>query len=176
MMTRTATLTSILTSALFAASMAHAGGTQFQYVPVVDVQPQYQTQRTPIDREICWEEQGYERVRDGGSSATPTIVGAIVGGVIGSQFGSGSGRRAATAAGAALGGSIGRDAARHNRGAPHYYPVTREQCSVQRDWREERVVSGYRVAYRYDGEVYHTHMRHHPGDMLRVRVTVAPAP
>jgi uncharacterized protein YcfJ len=172
MMTRTA----LLASLLLAAGMAHAGGTQYHYAPVVSVEPRYQTQRTPIDREVCWEEHGYERVRSGGSSATSTIVGALIGGAVGNQFGSGSGRRAATAAGAAVGGTIGHEVGRDRRSSTHYYPVTREQCTVQRDWREERVVSGYRVGYRHGGEVYYTHMRHHPGDRIRVRVTVTPAP
>jgi len=168
--------TSFCAALLVAAGMAHAGGVQYQYAPVISVEPRYQTHRTPIDREICWEEHGYERVREGGSSATSTIVGALIGGVVGSQFGSGSGRRAATAAGAAVGGSIGHDVGRSNRSSTHYYPVSRERCSVQRDWREEQMISGYRVAYRHGGEVYYTHMRHHPGDSIRVRVTVTPAP
>ncbi len=169
--------TSLATALLLATGLVHAGGVQYHHAPVVSVEPRYQTQRTPIDREICWEEQGYERVREGGrDSATPAIVGALIGGVVGNQFGSGSGRRAATAAGAAVGGSIGHDIGRSNRGSTHYYPVTRERCSVQRDWREEQVISGYRVGYRHGGEVYYTHMRHHPGDSIRVRVTVSPAP
>ncbi len=168
--------TSLFAALLVASGIAHAGGVQYHYAPVVSVEPRYQIHRTPVDREICWEEQGYERVREGSSSATPTIVGALIGGVVGSQFGSGSGRRAATAAGAAVGGSIGHDVGRSNRGSTHYYPVSRERCSVQRDWHEEQAVSGYRVGYRHGGQVYYTHMRHHPGDQIRVRVTVAPAP
>ncbi len=169
--------TSLATALLITASVVHAGGVQYHHAPVVSVEPHYQTHRSPVDREICWEEQGYERVRERGSgSATPTIVGAIIGGVVGNQFGNGSGRRAATAAGAAVGGSIGHDISRSNRGSTHYHPVTRERCTVQRDWQEERVISGYRVGYRHGGQVYYTHMRHHPGDRIRVRVTVAPAP
>lgn len=166
----------LMASALLTAGLVHAGGVQYQYAPVISVDPQYQMHRTPMDREVCWEEQGYERTPGRRSSATPTIVGAIIGGVIGNQFGGGSGKRAATAAGAALGGSIGHDAARQNRQGAEYYAVTRERCTVQRDWHEQRVVTGYRVAYEYDGEIYHTVMRHHPGDAIRVRVAVSPAP
>lgn len=166
----------LLAVALMTAGWVHAGGVQYQYAPVVSVDPQYQTHRTPIDREVCWEEQGYERAPSSHKSRTPTVIGAIIGGVVGNQFGSGSGKRAATVAGAALGGSIGRDASRQNRQPDHYYPVTHERCTVQRDWREEQVVTGYRVAYEYDGEIYRTVMRHHPGDAIRVRVAVTPAP
>lgn len=166
----------ILASAMLLAGAAHAGGVQYQYAPVVSVVPQYQVHRTPVDREVCWEEQAWERTPSSRSSATPTIVGAIIGGVVGNQFGSGSGRRAATAAGAALGGSIGRDVERSGRPPAQYYPVTSERCTVQRDWREDQRISGYRVSYEYDGEVYHTVTRHHPGDTIRVRVAVTPAP
>ncbi|MFP4207573.1 MAG: glycine zipper 2TM domain-containing protein [Wenzhouxiangella sp.] len=171
MLARTATI------ALFtvAAGLAHAGGTHYQTVPVVEVEPTYSVSRTPIDRTVCWDETVYERTAESRRSATPTVVGAIIGGVIGNQFGGGSGKKAATVAGAALGGSIGRDAGRANHPA-RYRPVTEERCTVQRDYEERSVISGYRVSYLYDGQVHQTTLRDHPGDQLRVRVSVTPAP
>lgn len=165
----------ILATSLFLTGAVHAGGVQYQYAPVIRAVPQYETVRTPVDHEVCWEEQAWERDPSSHDSATPTIVGAIIGGVIGNQFGKGSGRRVATAAGAALGGSIGHDAGR-SKNPPRYYPVSHERCSVQRDWREEQVATGYRVTYEYDGHRYQTITRHHPGDTIRVRVAVTPAP
>lgn len=163
--------------ALFAGFLASpavpAGGAQYDYARVVDVQPRYETHRVPVDREICWEEEQYERV-GGGRSAGSTIVGALIGGVVGNQFGSGDGRKAATAAGALLGGAIGHEQNRRRHPA-RYRPVVQERCEIQRDYREESVISGYEVAYRYRGETYHTTTREHPGDRIRVRVSVAPA-
>ncbi|QOC21118.1 glycine zipper 2TM domain-containing protein [Wenzhouxiangella sp. AB-CW3] len=167
----------LITALLLSAGWAQAGGIKYEHAPVVSVEPRYETHRTPVDREICWEEQGYERVREGGNSTTSTIVGALIGGAVGNRMGnSRSSRRAATAAGAAVGGTLGHEIGRERNASTHYYPVNRERCSVQRDWREERVVSGYRVGYRHDGHVYYTDMPHHPGDSIRIRVTVTPAP
>lgn len=159
---------------LMMTGIAHAGGTSYKYAPVVSSEPIYETQRRPVDREVCWEEQHYERAGGGSRSHTPTVVGAIIGGVVGNQFGGGNGKRAATAAGAVLGGSIGRDVGRRNQGSERYYPVVEEHCEIQRDYRSERVVTGYRVHYEYDNRIYETRTRHEPGDMIRVRVAVTP--
>ncbi|MEE4297151.1 MAG: glycine zipper 2TM domain-containing protein [Wenzhouxiangella sp.] len=171
MITRTLALSLLL----LAASLAQASGTHFQTVPVVDVEPIYSVSRTPVDRTVCWEETYYERTHRSRSSTTPTLVGAIIGGVIGNQFGGGSGKKAATVAGAALGGSIGRDAARDNR-RDRYQPVTEERCSIQREFEERNVISGYRVSYLYQGDVHQTTLRDHPGDQMRVRISVTPVP
>jgi len=171
MITRTLALSLLL----LAASLAQASGTHFQTVPVVDVEPIYSVSRTPVDRTVCWEETYYERTHRSRSSATSTVVGAIIGGVIGNQFGGGNGKKAATVAGAALGGSIGRDAARDNR-RDRYQPVTEERCSIQREFEERNVISGYRVSYLYQGDVHQTTLRDHPGDQMRVRISVTPVP
>jgi uncharacterized protein YcfJ len=166
-----------LAAALLSAGMAHAGGVTYQYAPVVNVKPQYQSVRTPVDRQVCWEETSYERAPGSGQrSHTSTVVGAIIGGVIGNQFGGGNGKRAATAAGAALGGSIGRDVGRQNSRPAQYYPVSTERCTVQRDYRTENVITGYNVTYRHDGRLHTTWMDQHPGDRIRLRVSVSPAP
>lgn len=168
--------TSLLIAAAMAVGLAHAGGSNYHYAEVVDVRAEYRDVRKPVDREVCWDETSYERTHSGKRSHTPTVVGAIIGGVIGNQFGGGSGKRAATVAGAALGGSIGRDAARQSAGPDEYRKVTRETCQVQRSHTTESVISGYRVTYQYDGRLYRTHMNEHPGDRIRVRVDVSPAP
>lgn len=170
-------LSATVLAATLMASGAQAAGTSYFHAPVISAQPQYQTVRTPVNRQVCWEEQGYERHRSNqSSSATPTIVGAIIGGVVGNQFGGGSGNTAATVAGAALGGSIGRDVGRNNRGPDHYYPVTREQCSIQREYREETRINGYLVTYEHAGQHFTTRTNHHPGDSIRIRVSHTPVP
>jgi len=158
---------------LMISGLAQAGGVSYQYAPVISAEPVYETHNKPVNREVCWEERHYER-ESGPRSHTSTVVGAIIGGAVGSRFGGGRGKVATTAAGAALGGSIGRDAGRHNR-SDRYYPVDQERCEIQRDYRTERVRTGYRVQYEYDGEVYETRTRHRPGDTIRVRVAVSPA-
>lgn len=167
--------TALIVAITLGSSLVQAGGVHYQTLPVVEVEPRYSVTRTPVDRTVCWEETSYERTASSRSSATPTVVGAIIGGVIGNQFGGGSGKKAATVAGAALGGSIGRDAGRSNHPA-RYTPVTEERCTIQRDFEERTVISGYRVSYLFDGQVHQTHMRHHPGDSIRMRVALTPVP
>jgi len=153
---------------------AQAAGDHYLEVPVVDVRPDFRIERTPIEREVCWQEDRYARVERGHRSRTGTVLGAIVGGVVGNQFGSGNGRRAATLAGAALGGSIGRDIDRQNREPDAYRRVAREQCRIERDYQEASVADGFRVTYEYAGRLYHTRTRRHPGNTLRIRVAVTP--
>lgn len=160
----------IMAVTLAASGLVVAGGGDYDTARVVDVEPIRELHRTPVDREICREETVY--VQERRRSHTPTVVGAIIGGVIGNQFGSGSGRDAATAAGALLGGSIGRDASKERRDRAR--PVTRERCEIERDWRERTVDRGYRVTYEYGGRLHRTTMAHHPGDTIRVRVSVDP--
>jgi len=132
---------------------------------VLDVQPIVRTiQRTHPERRCVdrYREEIHHRDSDLGA-----ISGAIIGGVIGSHFGKGHGRGAATFAGALLGGAIGHDAVvRH--------PGYDRDCDYleYRDTTEE--VVGYRVKYRYGGEVYWTRTQEHPGRWLKVRVTVHP--
>lgn len=161
----------IMAAAAAASSLALAG--DYDHARVVDVEPLREVHRTPIDRQVCREESVHVTERRG-RSHTSTVVGAIIGGVVGNQFGSGNGRRAATAAGALLGGSIGRDAGRE-RHDERAYPVTRERCRVEREWRERTVTDGYRVTYEYGGRLHRTTMAHRPGDTIRVRVSVDPA-
>jgi uncharacterized protein YcfJ len=166
--------TSALIASLMVSGFASAGSGHYLEVPVVDVRPEYRIEHTPIEREVCWEEDHYQRIDRDRRSRTGTIVGAIIGGVIGNQFGSGNGRRAATVAGAALGGSIGRDVDRQNRAPDGYRLVTREQCRIERDYQEASVPAGYRVTYQYDGRLYHTRTLRHPGDTIRIEVSVRP--
>lgn len=163
------TMLAVSLAVLILAGCAH-GGSAYHHAPVIDVEPRYTVERIPVEREVCRDHTGYERTRP--DSKTPTVLGAIIGGVIGNQFGSGNGRRAATAAGAVLGGSIAHDASQRDA---RYERVTRQRCTVVRDWHEREVVADYLVTYQYGGELYHTVTRDHPGDYIRVRVEVSPA-
>lgn len=158
-------------AAMLAPMHLEAGSVRYDYAEVVNVRPIQEERAVPVDREVCWEEHGREPVRGQGSAA-PTIVGAIIGGVIGNQFGGGSGKRAMTAAGAVLGGSVGYESSRRHRG--DYYPVTRERCTLQRDYEYETWTSGYLVDYEYRGEIYQTRTSHPPGERIRIEVAVRP--
>src|SRR5690625_1834527 len=148
--------------------LALAGSTSYETARVVDVQPIVDIERTPVDCEVCRQQEALVEKRH---SHTPTSLGAIVGGVVGSQVGGGSGRRAATVAGPALGGSIAHDSSSGKR----VVPSTRTQCHAGRTWRERTVERGYRVTYEYNGRLHRTTMNHPPGDTIQVRVSVEPS-
>ena len=48
-------------------------------------------------------------------------------------------------------------------------------CDDQRTARTERRIIGYRVGYRYGGETFERTVDEHPGERLRVRVSLRPA-
>lgn len=181
----------LLTTALVLAPAANAeGGRYDEYgsghytdmAEVIDVQPIVNTVRVATPRRECWDEEvqyrhsGYHR----GDSYTPAILGGIVGGVAGHQFGKGDGNTLMTIAGALLGSSVGRDHAGYHRGSRHdgyggYSTVVETRCSVRTEYHEEERVHAYRVRYSYDGRIYTTRTKHHPGERIRVNVNVIPA-
>jgi uncharacterized protein YcfJ len=100
-------------------------------------------------------------------------VGAAVGGAVGGAAGHDSRYQPLLiGAGALIGASIGTDIA-HERSALTYY-VTRRQCGTDYELRDTERVVGYRVGYRYQGNVYYTRTDTHPADTIRVRVDVTP--
>jgi uncharacterized protein YcfJ len=114
-----------------------------------------------------------------------TVIGAIIGGVVGHQFGrSSGGRDVGTGVGVVAGGLLGNQIENSQpAGQPayaaaparvDYVPETRtvQRCNTVYDSREE--VTGYNVAYRYQGRDYTTRMAYNPGATMSVRVNLAP--
>ena len=116
-----------------------------------------------------------------------TVIGAIIGGVVGHQFGNSSGGRdVGTGVGVVAGGLIGNQIENSQRTttAPgyvqsgparvDYIPETRnvQRCQTVYDNRDE--VTGYNVAYRYQGRDYTTRMAYDPGTSMRVQVNLTP--
>ena len=106
------------------------------------------------------------------------ILGGVAGGVIGHQIGAGSGKDAATALGVMLGAVAGDRLANRdqNRSAVDRYDDRRgrEVQTCRTVYDSESRVTGYRVAYEYRGQQYSTVTRNHPGNLLRVRVSIDP--
>ncbi len=152
-------------------------GSYTDMAQVMEVEPITRLVRVETPRRECWDEEvPVRRSARYHDSATPMIIGGIIGGVVGNQFGKGDGNTAMTVAGALLGGSIGRDHARRHAPAHEYaeYTTTQTRCTVRTEYHEEERVEAYRVKYSYNGRVYVTRMRKHPGDRVPVSVSVAP--
>lgn len=138
----------------------------YVYAEVLDAQPVVEITREPVQAHVC-----HDVEVPGRRSATSAVVGGIVGGLIGNQFGSGSGRTATTIAGAALGATIGND---HARGNSEKVEIE-ERCERVSDYRESERVVGYRVKYRFSGEIHTVMTVRHPGEHLRLRLSAEPA-
>ncbi|MBY4676459.1 glycine zipper 2TM domain-containing protein [Marinobacterium arenosum] len=144
----------------------------YDYAKVVDVDPIYERVGYRVPRQECWNEQvrvDYRR----NDSYTDEIVGAVIGGAIGNAIGhNDSNKKVQAVIGAALGASIANDL--NDRGyAGHSYRNER-RCAHTEDVEYHEEVTGYRVAYRYRGRIYHTRTAHHPGKRIRVKVNVRP--
>ena len=145
-------------------------GADYQWAEVVGVEPVYEKVRRIEPVEECRE----ERVRNhsGGYSSTPPILGAIIGAALGNAVGhKKANKRVGAVAGAILGGSIGADIGRSNRQGGYRVETV---CDRFDEVREEERLTGYHVRYQYNGAVYATRMRNHPGERIRVRVRVTP--
>jgi len=135
---------------------------RYFYAEVVQADPIIEVVRDPVLREVCHDVPRTDKRK----SVTPHILGGIIGGVLGNQIGSGSGRTVATIAGVVLGTSLGADHSRKRRdsGVQH--------CELTEAYREHERVAGYRVKYRYDGELRTAETREHPGKYLKLELRV----
>lgn len=149
---------------------------------VLKVRPIYETVTITRPERRCWQvdrpaRRYYEQPEQGATSYTTPLLGALIGGVIGNQFGRGSGNTAMTAAGALLGASVGNDIRNQDQeqgGYVYAAPPPRRRCETIQRQTSSRELAGYRVTYRYQGHVYHTRMKHRPGDTIQVSVAVTP--
>ena len=158
---------------------SHGDGSYTDTAEVMEVEPITRLVRVETPRRECWDEEvPLRRSTRRNGSATPIIIGGIIGGVVGNQFGKGDGKTAMTVAGALLGSAIGHDHVRRHAPAREYteYSTTQTRCTVRTEYHEEERVEGYRVKYSYNGRVYVTRTREHPGDRLPVSVSVVPVP
>lgn len=174
-------------------SSSYGSSSSFDYAKVVDVTPVIETYKVNNPVEKCWDERVAVRKSDysnqrssrGYDSKTPEIFGAIIGAAVGNRLGKrggGKARDVATVAGAVLGGSVARDVKHKNRANRNQYNdryeqtryETVQQCEVRDSYTTKEQVVGYDVAYKYRGNVFHTQMDQHPGDKIKVKVTVNP--
>jgi uncharacterized protein YcfJ len=152
--------------------MASPGNSYSDTAKVVSVKPLYETVQISQPEERCWDERVHHRGRSGKRSLTPTIAGAVIGGVIGNNVGKRGAQTPAAVAGALLGGAIGHDLSRKER-SPGYV-TTERRCEMVDHFEEQEELVGYRVKYRYKGNIFWTRTSEHPGKRIPVRVSVRP--
>ena len=163
----------LLTATMTVSAGPH--GPRFQDTArVIDVEPIYQTIEVNHPERYCWDED-VSYYEPGRKSYAGTVLGGIVGGVMANQIyeGRGRGRDAATLAGTLLGGAIGHDLSDNQRRG-EWVNATERHCEVQDYTTYEETVIGYRVKYRYQGRIFTTRTKEHPGKRIPIRVGVVP--
>lgn len=167
--------TSLIIAALALSFTVQAKPAQhhYDYARVINVTPTYNyvTHRVPVQE--CWETE----YRPKHKSHVSTVVGSIIGGAVGHAIGHNkSNKKVGLVAGAALGAAIGSDIEAKKRHQYHngYGQHSYQTCETSFEMEREKVLSGYKVTYRYQGKRYHTRTKHHPGDRIKVRVSVLP--
>ena len=138
----------------------------YDYARVIDVKPIFNKKRHKKHRRDCRVENTRHTYYNNRSHAEGLIVGGLIGGVIGNSLG--EGRDAAVVAGTLLGSAIGHNMDKHNDGYNRGRTTYREHCDSRHDYRPQ--IDGYRVTYRYKGEISHTRLDYRPGKRIRIRV------
>lgn len=132
------------------------------YARVVRSRPVYREVAVRVPVDSCHVETvAYTERRGGGDSFKGTVVGGLIGAAIGHEVGRNG---HATAAGGLIGAAVGNNVAGGSRRVTSY--EDREVCTTRYRTEYQRELVGYDVTYRYDGRVYTTNTRHHPGDRI----------
>jgi uncharacterized protein YcfJ len=133
-------------------------GQYTQYARVISAYPVYEriSLRRPV--ESCHFET-YETHHQGSPG------GIIVGGLIGATIGNGlsHGQGPATIMGQIVGEAIGSEVTRNNHRVVYH---EEKVCSTDYHRQYEERLVGYDVRYDYQGRIYQTRTKHHPGESI----------
>jgi uncharacterized protein YcfJ len=132
------------------------------YAQVVRSTPIYREVAIKVPVDSCHiESVAYTEQRAGKDSFKGTVVGGLIGAALGHEMGRNG---HATAAGGLIGAALGNSVAGGSRQVTRY--EDREVCTTRYRTDYQRELVGYDVTYRYDGRLYNTETRHHPGDRI----------
>lgn len=140
---------------------------------VTRVAPLYQQVEVTRPVKRCWTER-VAHTHPRRPNVGATLAGGMIGGVIGSKLGHGRGNAPLAVAGALAGAAIGRRLSRPAYAAPVTTWQDVQRCTTVNRLEQRQQVVGYRVDYRYEGQIFTAQTRHHPGRYIRVRVDVDP--
>ena len=154
----------------------HKQKNQVRYAKVVHVEPIYRKVRVSHPEQHCWHEEIRKPVKRRANQSSPeaVLLGGIIGGVVGHELGRHSNQELATVAGAIIGSSVVYNANTQYYHTGEYKVKQHRHCRTENHYRTERRLKGYRVTYRFKGELYTTRMKHHPGKRIPVNVEITP--
>ncbi|WP_455221041.1 glycine zipper 2TM domain-containing protein [Kaarinaea lacus] len=155
---------------------SHRGESHIQYAKVVHAEPIYKTVRVAYPEQVCWREEFSKPIKRRVSYTSPEamLMGGVIGGVIGHELGKNHNQGISTVAGALIGTAIASEANAEYYRTGEYRIERRQQCRTEQRYRTEQHLKGYRVTYRYKGELYTTRTKYHPGKRIPVNVEVTP--
>lgn len=137
---------------------------------VLQVEPITTIVQVAVPQQECYRQEVhtpvYTRHNDGAA-----VVGGVVGSIIGHNIS--HGRGGGTIAGAIIGAAVGRSM---SQGTDSYYDEVSyvDRCEVHTRYQTQERLEGYRVTYRYRGQIYTTRTDYDPGKFIQVRVDVSP--
>ncbi|MGD8566801.1 MAG: glycine zipper 2TM domain-containing protein [Gammaproteobacteria bacterium] len=140
------------------------------YARVVHVKPIYKRVRVAVPEQHCRHREVRKPVvrhihrHDGGD----IVAGGIIGGIIGHELGRGRDQGLATVTGALIGSAIAHEANSQYYTTGEYRVEHNRHCRTEMRYHTERRLIGYRVKYRYRGDIYVTRMDYHPGKRIRI--------
>jgi len=184
--TKALVMVSLLATAASANAGHHRGESFYAKGKVIAATPIYQTVRVEhIHDDSCWSRVRHHHSHAGshaGNEVAATVVGAVIGGTVGHVlFKKSDLKGVGTVAGAIIGGSVGNEIGHksHSHTKGHYrsgyrHASHRKVLHCREEYTSFEEISGYDVTYKYQGEIYHTRTRHHPGKRIKLRVTVDP--
>ena len=130
---------------------------------VIKVKPIYKMVSVPVTKRRCGpghRGRHHNRHNDMGGA----VAGGLIGGLIGNRVADRGDRAALTVVGALLGGVIGHEVGDNGHRRHRHGPG----CKQVTSYSERRELVGYKVKYRYRGEIYKTRTNRHPGKFIRV--------
>jgi len=162
---------SLLSSTAFAAHGWYGrAASYYDRARVLMVEPITTMVQVAVPRQECYQQEVHRPVYSRNSDGA-TLIGGIVGSMIGREMG--HGRGGAAVAGAIIGAAVGRNMSQNTD--TYYEQVDYvDRCDVHTRYQSEEQVVGYRVTYRYRGQVYTTRMDRDPGQFIQVRLGISP--
>jgi uncharacterized protein YcfJ len=154
----------------------HRDKSHVAYARVVHVKPIYESVQVAYPEQVCWHEEYSKPIKRRVSYSSPEtmLIGGIIGGVVGHKLGEHHNQGLSTVAGALIGTAIASEANAEYYRTGEYRIERRQQCRIEQHYRTEQHLKGYRVTYRYKGEIYTTRTSYHPGKRIAVNVEVTP--
>jgi uncharacterized protein YcfJ len=134
------------------------------------VRPIYKTIRIAVPEQQCVHRDYRKPIKRHvhRNNSGEVLVGGVIGGIIGHELGRNHNQGLATVTGALIGSAIAHDASATHYSAGDYRIEHRRHCRTEMRYETERQLIGYRVKYRYRGDIYVTRMDHHPGKRIIV--------